>query len=117
MTFVVKKIDSNTELSADNTFQNPLCFTFDGIVGGSKLMQLLVENTGNAPESGLEARVINNTTGGVVTVQFGSTGDAWDNTYAIPDIPAGQSQVFWVKIDILAGQSIQVFKGIKIQVA
>jgi hypothetical protein len=117
MTFTVKKIDSTTPFSTDGTFANPLCFTFDGIVGGSKRTQLLVENSGPNNENNLEVKAINNTELNNLTIKFSLNGDSWESQLSLPPIEEGQSQTFWMKVDIPAGQSIQSLQRAKLQVA
>lgn len=116
MTFTVKKIDSTTPLSTEGTFTNPLCFTFDGIVGGSKRAQLLVENSGSSDESNLQVQTINNTELNGLTMKFSLDGDSWQSQLFLPTIEVGESLTFWMKVDIPAGQSIQSLQRAKLQV-
>ena len=112
----------SSTFSDSETFSDPLCFTFDGIPGGSKTKQLLITNT-HATEV-LSAFNINLTQPSgdpypnLTIENKKEESDLWAITSLTPadTLNPGESFSFWVRLSVAADSAVQNIKDLSFEI-
>jgi len=103
--------------SQEGSFFKPLCLTFDGNIGGTKTLGLLL-NTGSASRDNLKvSSSTTDTTPTPYSVQFKSTENGTlGDSINFGTVNAATSVSFFIEITLNTNTSVTSFKGLKIKV-
>ena len=105
--------------SSEGGFTSPLNFTFDGVSGGTKEVNLLLTNTGSSSIS-ISGIQIDGSSPSVTSVYFKLDGVSDYTANAITNPPltlaSNAQQSFWMRVVVPYGTSITNVKNLELEV-
>ena len=102
---------------SDGDFTNPLCFTFDGTMGGKQETQLYLKNISGG-STDIEIEITGGTTPAPYTVYLKKTeADDWsESPIAFQSVSSNATETFFMKIEMDPDTEVKNFTNLKIQV-
>ena len=100
-------------------FTNPLCFTFNGSMGGSQEKQLYAKNTDQVASYNVQVAVLPGAANPApYTIYLKKEAqDSWQQgSLDIGPMSANATQGFYLKIELLSDVKVQNFKDLKIEI-
>jgi hypothetical protein len=114
------RLTEETSSISSGDFANPLCFTFNGSMGGVQEKQLYAKNTDQVTAYTVQVQA---STGAAnpkpYTIWLKKTGanESWVSTpIDLGEMSANGTQAFYVKIELQSDVKVQNFKDLQIQV-
>ena len=99
---------------------NPLCFTFDGILGGTKEVQLLLSNNVASEVTGVSITAsseLSSYSSNITSIKFKSnSGGSYATTLSSLTVPASGSISFYMEVIVPAGGIVKSISDISVEV-
>jgi len=115
--------DIATSSYSEGDFSNPLCFTFDGVLGGVQEKKLYLKNTSSSSVTvSVEVTNINNNHPYDIYLKPSTVNASWTVSSNTPKLTGitipGNSGVeyFFIKMEVVPNSSVESYDGLKIKV-